>query len=628
MCGIAGKIYLNKQEISVQDLQIMIAKIRHRGPDDIGYYLSYDKAVGLAHARLAVIDLSKKGHQPMNFQKRYWITFNGEIYNYQELRRDLIKQGIKFSSNSDTEVILALYAKYQEQCLKYLRGMFAFVIYDEKENIIFAARDRVGKKPLKYFWNGQTFIFASELKSLLTQKEIKREPDWIAINNYLTYGYVPSPLTGFKNIQKLEPGNYLKIDLNKKTLIKAQYWAPDFSQKLQLSEKEWSKKIIDELTEATRLRMISDVPIGAFLSGGTDSSAVVAMMASLSKTPVKTFTISFKEKKFNESQYAKNIVNRYHTEHYELLAEPESIEILPLLVESYEEPYANASAIVAMMVSRLARKYVTVILNGDGGDENFAGYDRYCRVKRDANLDPYLALLRPLGLPVTKFLNQSLSNSNLKRLYKYLLKSKNPLADRYISYNAVFLNEDKSNLITGELKDKVSENNAYSLFRKIYKNRNCPDNKDKALLADLSYYLPDDLLAKIDIASMGVGLEARSPILDQKFIELAAQIPFDLKLKGSDQLKYIFKKALEPYVPKENLYRAKMGFSIPLGNWFTGELNAYTKSKLFSKKAKNRKLFNNNLIKEMLIEHSLNNDFGLKLWSLLTLELWFETYFD
>lgn len=625
MCGIAGKIYLNKKTVDRSSLERMSSSLSHRGPDDEGIYINFDKKLGLANRRLAIQDLSPNGHMPMIFDDKYVITYNGEIYNFLLLRRKLEKFGYKFKSKTDTEVILALYDKYKTSCLSYLNGMFAFAIYDKTKNILFAARDRIGEKPFKYFFKNNCFIFASELKAILTQKEVKKEIDWEAICNYLTFGYCPAPQTGFCDIQKLLPGHYLIIDLNKKTLSIFKYWDIDFSQTKKLSAHELQNRIITLLENSTKIRMISDVPIGAFLSGGVDSSAVVAMMAKNSRSTINTFTIIFNEKEYDEREYAKKIAKRYKTNHIELLAKPENIEILPDLIYQYEEPYADSSAIVTYMVSKLARQYVKVILNGDGGDENFAGYERYRRVKRDVLIDK-LALAKMPSQIAAKIISRILKTHFSEKIEKFLVRSNLPLHERYLSYIKYFDDKEKNKLLKS-----LSKFSSKQILKNIFDQTISEDPRNKALYWDLKYYLPDDLLAKADIASMSVSLETRSPFLDYRIIELASKIPFEMKVKGfgkDTEFKYILKKALEAYVPKENLYRIKKGFSIPLSQWFTGKLKAYTKSALLSNKAIIKNYFELTQIKKMLIKHDNLNDFGPQLWSLLTLELWFRSYFD
>jgi asparagine synthase (glutamine-hydrolysing) len=619
MCGIAGIAYFGKnKEVHPREIELMTSKIAYRGPDDEGIFISKDKRVGLGSRRLAIIDLSKRGHQPMTYLNRYTITFNGEIYNFQEERQKLVKLGYRFNSESDTEVILALYSKYGKKCLDHFRGMFAFAIYDEIEKTLFLARDRIGKKPLKYLLDDTKIIFASELKAILTQNGIKRDIDYEAIQLYMTYGYVPSPLTGFVGIKKLEPGTYMFINLQNKSIEKKRYWEPEFKDKLQLSESAWCNKILDTLEEATKIRMISDVPIGAFLSGGVDSSGVVATMAGLSTGPIKTFTIAFKDKDSDESVYATNIAKRYKTDHHVLMAKPQSIEILPFLAKQYEEPFSDASNVVTYMVSEMTKKYVTVALNGDGGDENFAGYpNRYNRLKRDVDYDSWIQKVRPVASKLLK---------RFPKANNFLEKAKLPLYERFASYNKIFGPDEVLNHSKGKLHELALNENPYEIVDDCFKSFNGKDLKDAGLKFDLMYFLPDQLLTKVDIASMAVSLEARSPLLDQKIIELGCQIPFNLKVKNGES-KYILKKAFEKIVPKENLYRPKMGFTIPLDKWFSGKLNGYAKHVLLSKDSHVTKMFDEEYVKEMIECNNKKEDFGPRLWSLMCLELWLKSYF-
>ncbi len=628
MCGIAGKVYFDKRSVTTGQLNSMSNKILHRGPDDEGTYISRDRKVGLVNRRLAIIDLTSKGHQPMTFKNRFVITYNGEIYNFQEERRKLEKIGCQFKSNSDTEVLLALYEKYGKNCLTRLRGMFAFAIYDDKDKTLFLARDRIGKKPLKYYIDGSVFIFASELKAILTQKEIKKEIDYVAVQAYLVYGYAPAPLTGFIGIKKLPPGHYMMIDLRSKNFYLKRYWEPDFSQKLVLSEREWCNKILETLEESTELRMISDVPIGAFVSGGVDSSAVTYAMSKFSPKPINTFTIVFENKNWSEAKYAGNIAKKFKTNHHELLAKPESVEILPELAYHYEEPFADAGNVVAYMVSRLAKKYVTVILNGDGGDELFAGYpNRYFRLKRDVDFNKWINTLRPAAAMSLKALGKISKSTVIKRSNVFLEKSRLPLYQRFASYNQIFSYEEILLISKGALEKLSLKQNPYSIVEECFRQFSGRDLKDAGLKFDLLYWLPDDLLAKVDIASMAASLEARSPLLDHKMIELSDQIPFNLKVKKGES-KYILKKALEKVVPKENLYRPKMGFGVPLHIWFSGKLRGYATSVLLSKKAKIKEIIKEDEIETMLKSHSETSDFGPKLWALLSLELWMKEYFN
>jgi len=617
MCGIAGKAIFNKNgEIHPQELRLMSNSLDHRGPDDKGVFISKDKKVGLAHARLSIIDISKKGHQPMTYQNRYTITFNGEVYNFQKERERLEKFGYRFSSNSDTEVILALYSKYGKGCLKYLRGMFAFAIYDEVEKTIFLARDRTGVKPLKYLLNDRGIIFASELKAILTDSKVKSVIDPVAIQKYLLYGYVPSPLTGFAGIKKLEPGTYMFINLRGKTVEKKRYWQPRFNEKLDLSEREWCQRILSTLEESTKLRMISDVPIGAFLSGGVDSSGVVATMSGLSPKPVKTFSIIFDDPKYSEKRFADNIVRKYKTDHQEILAKPSNISILPEIAHQYEEPFSDNSSLVCFMISKETSKYVKVVLNGDGADENFAGYpNRYLRLMRDVNYAKWIEFARPAAA------------LGIKKINKFLDKSKLPLFERFNTYNQIFSLEDIYSISKEPITSTMTSTNLYKNVRKCFRMFKGHDIKDAGLKFDLLYFLPDQLLAKMDIATMRYSLEARSPFLDQKMVELAGKIPFRLKVKNGET-KYILKKALEQIVPKENLYRPKVGFTVPLDKWFKGDLNQYAAKVLLSKNSLIKEYIDVEKIRPMISSKNNQQDFGQKIWTLMMLELWLKDYLN
>ncbi len=628
MCGIAGKISFSSQSVTQGMVETMCEAIKHRGPDDHGAYVSPDGQVGLGHRRLAIIDLSPLGHQPMRYLDRYELVFNGEIYNFQEKRSELEKDGYTFRSHSDSEVILALYDKYREKCVDHLRGMFALAIYDEQEQVLFCARDRVGKKPFKYFFDGNVFLFASELKAILTQPEYTKETDYEAIHHYLTLQYVPAPLTGFVGIKKLEPAHYLVLDLKIKALRKERYWKLDYSKKLDLSEAEWQKRILDKLEESVKLRMISDVPLGAFLSGGVDSSAVVAMMAKHSKQPVKTFSIGFKEEKYNELPYAKKIAEQFKTDHTEFIVEPHAIDVLPLLVRQYEEPFADSSALPTYYVSKLTREHVTVALNGDGGDENFVGYTRYAAFQSSLFLEHFAWLAKTIGVPITRLLKNTFRTTLFDRIYRLTESLSVDYRERYMGFTSYFTNEQKERLYTDAFREKITGENTYSLVAKQFLESGSKNKTEQAVYADFALYLPEDLLVKVDIASMTVALEGRSPFLDHEFLELTAQIPFNLKLRGLNNKKYILKKALAGLLPHDILYRPKMGFGVPIDNWFRGELRDYTRVKLLQGQLVSRGLFRKEAIEELLHTHtSTQVNFSPQIWALLTLELWFEEYF-
>jgi asparagine synthase (glutamine-hydrolysing) len=627
MCGIAGKISFSTP-VTLQSVETMCTAIKHRGPDDSGVYISPDQNIGLGHRRLSIIDLSPLGHQPMRYLDRYEIVFNGEIYNFQEKRETLQKEGYTFQSQSDTEVIMALYDKYKEKCLDHLRGMFALALYDEREQVLFCARDRVGKKPFKYYFDGNTFLFASELKAILTQPEYQKEIDYEAIHHYLTLQYVPAPLTGFVGIKKLEPAHYLILDLKTKTLKKERYWKLDYSKKLSLSETEWKKRILEKLEESVRLRMISDVPLGAFLSGGIDSSAVVALMAKQSDKPIKTFSIGFQEEKYNELPYARKIADQFKTDHTEFIVEPDAIDILPLLVRQYEEPFADSSALPTYYVSKLTREHVTVALNGDGGDENFAGYTRYAAFRASLFLENFSWLAKTIGVPITRLIKSILPTTFFDRLYRLTTSLATDYRERYMGFTSYFTNEQKEELYTDSFRKNIRGKNTYDLIGKHFLESGTNDKTEQAVYADFATYLPEDLLTKVDIASMAVSLEGRSPFLDHEFLELTAQIPFSLKLKDFNNKKYILKETLRGIIPDEILFRPKMGFGVPIDAWFRDELKTYSQDKLLHGQLVRRELFRPEAIQKLLHTHtSTQINYSPQIWALLTLELWLEEYF-
>lgn len=625
MCGIAGKININNKNVSFGEIERMIKAIDHRGPDDRGVFVNGN--VGLGHCRLSILDLSVLGHQPMSDENQeVWITFNGEIYNFLELKEELIKQGHSFKSKSDTEVIICLYKKYGVQCLKYLRGMFSFVIWDKKNKKVFGARDRIGKKPFKYFFDGNTFIFASELKAILTNSEVKKEPDFEAINHYLTLQYVPDPLTGFKNIKKLPPAHYVILE-NGKLEIK-RYWKIDYSKKEEHSEKEWQEKIIEKLKESVRLRMISDVPIGAFLSGGVDSSAVVALMSQLSSHPIKTFSIGFQEEDFNELPYAKIIVDQYKIDHNEFIVQPNALEILNKFAYHYEEPFADPAVIPTWYISEITKKYVSVALNGDGGDENFAGYNRYDDYLTDYNRYKIFSLIKNKNLKIVldKILSK-IHSSKIEKLRRLLRTTEEEVISNYSIRMSYFPTVEKERIYADSFKKQLG-NIETKVIENLFDESGIKDTLDKVLYVDFNSYLPGALMPKVDIATMAHALESRSPFLDHEFVEMTSKIPSSLKIKNGEK-KYILKKALEGILPNEILYRPKMGFGIPLTHWFRKDLKMYVRDKLLSEKALARGIFKKEEIKNLIDAHADGKaDNATRLWALLFLEEWFRIWID
>lgn len=625
MCGIAGKILFTDDAVKTVDINRMVESIRHRGPDDHGVFISDNRNVALGHARLSIIDTSSLGHQPMQYKNRYVISFNGEIYNFQEKRELLKTLGHKFTSHTDTEVILALYDEYGPDCLQHLRGMFAFAIYDKQKQTLFCARDRVGKKPFKYVFTPHLFLFASELKALLTQPEYSKALDYEAIHDYLTFQYVPGPRTGFQGIQKLLPGHYLLLDCKTAKLDIIRYWQLNVSTSWELSEKEWCARINNQLEEAVRLRLISDVPLGAFLSGGIDSSAIVGHMSRLVSDPVKTFSIGFKENTHNELPFARQVANYFKTDHHEFIVKPDMIHDLSLLIRSYEEPFADVSALPTYHLSKLARQYVTVALTGDGGDENFAGYSRYQLQKIMLLYTKYAPKYIQRFLPSTKKLLRTIPMTFFDRLALLAGTSHESYDHRYVNYISFFSNHAKQSLYNQNFK-KLLAIDSYQKVIAYFKEVPNADKLTQTTYADFNTYLPDDLLVKMDIASMANSLEARSPLLDHAFLELTAHIPIQLKLKGLHNSKYIFKQALHGFLPETVLNRPKMGFGVPLDTWFRTTLKSYIQEKLTSKQSRLSEMFDPNSIKNILhIQKDVN--MGHQLWMLLNLELWLEEFF-
>ena len=625
MCGICGIYNFNKdKKIDESGLARMNEALVHRGPDDSGLFI--DKNIGLGHRRLSIIDLSPIGHQPMFFDDLI-IVFNGEIYNFQEERDKLIKEGYEFKSKTDTEVILALYKKYKKDCLKYLRGMFAFAIWDRENKTLFCARDRFGKKPFKYYLDDKNFIFASELKAILTLKKIKREIDWEAVDDYLTLQYVPHPKTGFKNIFKLPQAHYLEIKDNKIKIER--YWDLNYINKLDLAEQEWRERLENKLEEAVKLRMISDVPLGAFLSGGVDSGAIVAMMSKYTDK-VKTFSVGFKEKKYDESDYAEIVAKKYNTDHRKLIIEPKdfNVNFIEKLVYQYEEPYADPSQLPTFILAEFTKKYVTVALNGDGGDENFGGYDKY----EKHLIAKYLRLL-PLKnqfAELAKFIDQNIHGSFLlykANLFFKTLNQKN--WQRHLNYTHYFDTYIKNDFYTDDFKNILKNHSSFVFFEKIADNKDNFEYLDQIFYLDFNSYVPDDVMVKVDIATMANGLESRSPLLDHEFVELAAQIPSNLKIrKMGRERKYIFKGMLEKYLPDEILYRPKMGFGLPVDEWFRNNLKNYIKNNILDNNSLSRKIMKENKLKELLNDHYENKrDNSKKLWALMVLNLWHKKFF-
>jgi asparagine synthase (glutamine-hydrolysing) len=621
MCGIAGIAEVGGGGVDRDLLTAMTSVQAHRGPDGDGFVCR--GGVGLGHRRLAIIDLVT-GDQPMpNDDRSVWIVFNGEIYNYRELRQELEARGARFRTQSDTEVILRAYEAYGGECVTHLRGMFAFAVLDERSRQVFLARDRVGIKPLVYHWDGRRLLFASELKGILQAADVPRDLDLEALGEYLGYHYVAAPRTIFRAVRKLAPASTLTLSLDGGAPRVARYWTLRFSPKPRVSEDEWIEGLQGQLAQAVRSHMVSDVPIGAFLSGGLDSSTVVALMAQASSAPVKTFSIGFAESDFDELAYARQVAARYGTDHYELVVKPSALDVLPKLAWHFDEPFADSSAVPTYYVSKITREHVTVALSGDGGDENFAGYRRYARAQAlHERLDR--GVLR-LARPLLRLAAGVLPVGAPGQAYAGLLGAGD--LGRYHRLMTYERSETLRHLLSDDLRATVAAAGP-ARFSRLASELGAPDYVSALQLIDIHTYLPEDILTKVDRASMAVSLESRVPLLDHVLMEYAATIPSGLKLRDG-QGKHILKRAMASSLPGDILTRRKMGFGVPLGEWFRGELREMVRDVLLSRVARERGLFRPAGIVRLIEAHDAGRrDYSARLWALVCLELWMGQWLD
>ncbi|OGE64933.1 asparagine synthase (glutamine-hydrolyzing) [Candidatus Daviesbacteria bacterium RIFCSPLOWO2_02_FULL_36_7] len=618
MCGIVGysgftnKVSLNRA----------VSAIKHRGPDDDG--TAYFEATALGNTRLAIIDLSSSGHQPMfNGDRSLCITFNGEIYNFSSVKK-VLEGKYSFRSNSDTEVILHAYEEWGFKCLDKLNGMFSFVIYDNKKKLLFGARDRLGQKPLKYYFKNGMFIFASEIKAILALLPFKPKIDEKAIDNFLTLQYVPSPQSGFKNIYKLPPAHYFVYQRNKLSVRK--YWSLDFNKKEEHSPREWEDIVFQEIRRSVKSHLVSDVPVGVLLSGGLDSSVIVALMTQFTSQKINTFSIGFTDKKFDETSYARIVSNIFKTKHTELLVKAEDlINNIEDIVNIYDEPIADNSILPMLMLAKLASSKVKVALTGDGGDENFAGYDRYTIVnlsKRFSQLPYPLQIFLRFTAQLTF---KSYPTKQTERMTRFFSTLDQPFYKKYANYNAFFTNAVKRTLYSSDFKKIIDDNDTFEIYKSLFDPK--LNQLDNALKIDINSYLPDDLLYKSDSASMVYGLELRSPFLDHFLMERIAAIPSDLKLKFLTKKKILKDIAYKNnLLPKKIISRQKHGFNIPQNKWFKDPLKGYIYNTIMSSQISGR------IFKKEALELYLNNYFNENLnydnniFALLILALWTDKY--
>jgi asparagine synthase (glutamine-hydrolysing) len=641
MCGIVGFSSSKEFQSLKEFLPQAVSSLTHRGPDDSGFFFDEHYGIGLGHRRLSIIDLSEAGRQPMsNDDETVHIVYNGEVYNFREIRETLEKRGHGFKSGTDTEVILKSYLQWGIECLQRFIGMFSLAIWDGQKQCLYLARDRLGIKPLYYYFSQKSILFASELKGLMALKSFKREIEPDSISLFLHYQYVPSPKTIFKNTYKLLPGHYLVFD--GENLSTRSYWSPpdgpESASSKAVDEEELVGQLDKLLTQAVDARLISDVPLGALLSGGTDSSTVVALMQKVSTAPVRTFSIGFNEEGYDEAPWAAKVANHLGTDHTELYVTPqEAMEVIPSLPEIYDEPFADSSAIPTFLVCQLARSDVTVALSGDGGDEQFSGYVRYWSTEAMARGLQYLpgslrravgALLRTIPyrwvercyLPWRESLPQRFRVANFPDKWQKLvhLLDQTDIADIYRMTICLWSKDEVPQLMGKYLPE--------SQYEKTFSETEDWPLLSRLMRVDQRTYLPDAMLTKVDRASMAVSLEVRVPLLDHRVVEYTAKLPDSLKYRNGTG-KYVLKRLLGQYLPTHLIERPKMGFGVPIDRWFRHELKDLLLDYLSPERLKKEGLFDYTFVENRLKEHlsgQVNHHY--RLWALLMWEMWRERW--
>jgi asparagine synthase (glutamine-hydrolysing) len=632
MCGISGFVDFNKNT-DRPILEKMNRMLAHRGPDGEGYgiYNTNNATIGLGHRRLSIIDLSTGGSQPQTFNNLH-ITFNGEIYNYQEIKKVLETKGHQFNSHSDTEVILHAYKEWGTDCLQHFIGMFAFVIYDEENNNLFACRDRAGVKPFFYYWKNNLFLFASELKAIIQHPSFEKDINLDAAAAYMQYGYVPTPHCIFNNTYKLKPGNFLQLNIDKNTIETKQYWnVYDAYNKptLKIDLPEAIGETEKLLTNAFEYRMVSDVPVGVFLSGGYDSSCVTALLQKNHTEKIKTFTIGVPDAGLNEAPYAKEIAKHLGTDHTEYYCtQKEALEIVPQLPFFYDEPFADSSAIPTTLVSKIAREKVTVALSADAGDEIFAGYNRYDYLMKYGKTIQSIPSFIRKGMAAAMNIIPAATIPYFNK--KYLFSS------RYEKLKSLFQNPSEQNILMS-LTQQMNQSGIEKLFKQNTKivstafdskelNKDNFSTLGYMMAIDYQTYLLDDILQKVDRAGMSVSLEGREPFLDHRVIEWAAQLPMEYKYNNGNK-KFIIKEIVHKYIPKEMMDRPKMGFGIPIADWLQKELKPFVDQYFDEKFVQQQNIFNFeevDRIKKSFYEGKIER--AEKIWYILMFQMWYDKW--
>lgn len=629
MCGICGIIRKDGQLVEKQQIVKMCSTIVHRGPDDEGIFIS--GSIGFGIRRLKIIDLDT-GHQPIhNEDESIWVVLNGEIYNFQELRESLEKNGHRFYTRSDTEVIVHLYEDYGDKALEYLNGMFGIALWDARKKRLLLARDRLGIKQLYYYENDKYLIFGSEIKALLDNKDINRDIDYEALSDYFSLQYVPCPHTIYASIKKLPPACNLSISSGEKKTRIEKYWKLEYKPPY-LTGKDAIDAIDSELQKAVKYQMISDVPLGAYLSGGTDSSLLVAMMANASQLPVETFSIIWgrESQVFDEREYARFVSDQYHTNHHEFLVEPNFEEVADNIIQGFDEPFADESAIPNYYIARETRKHVTVALSGLGGDEMSAGYERYLGIKL---LHYYKILPDRARASISKALHLLPDPDSgwpwIERLKRFVTLTDYPIEDCYFNISSKINQSDKQSLFTPETLERIGlEYTPARYFREYVNECNTPDELNKMLYIDMNTYMVDQLLVLSDRMSMAHSLELRVPYLDHNLVEKFASIDPFMKLRFFEK-KYLLKKVAERYFPKRFIYRKKMGFSSPIVIWLRNDLEKYMLSLLNRKSIEKTGILNPYVVERFISEHrTRRHNHDMKLWTIMMFMLWYDTYYS
>jgi asparagine synthase (glutamine-hydrolysing) len=624
MCGICGQICFTDAKLDASILEAMVASLRHRGPDDEGIFVEGN--AGLGHSRLSIIDPSPDGHQPMfDAKKEIVIVFNGEIYNYRELRKEFLDEGVKLRSRCDTEVILYLYRKYGTDCAKYLRGMFAFAIWDRKTKCLFAARDRIGIKPFYYYLDGQRLAFASEIKAIVQVPDLDLTVSLPAIANYFTYGHSFAPQTIYQKIQKLPPGHWMMVDETGITLRR--YWEIPVNKETRNGDfSECTKELLRLLTDSVRCHLIADVPLGVFLSGGIDSSLIAALAARQKSEPVQTFSVGFDiGGHYNELDSAREVATAIGANHHELVVESFSVPtLLEKLVWHYDEPFADAACMPTYLISEFARRSVKVILSGEGGDEVFGGYRRYVTQL----LSPYYRCFAWFLRKDSSVRRMIESRRGLRRVKK-VLESFDFADDdeRYAHWLTSFTPALRQEFFEGALQEFERSYDAAEIYHRRFAEVTS-DSMNRLLYVDMKTWLPDTYLEKVDKATMAVGLEARVPLLDHFVVEYAFSLPGAYKI-SKFRKKLILRAAASGVVPRSVLNKPKHGFSVPLDEWFRGPLAEYSREILLDGQVKSRGYFHPVALERLLDLHRRRrNDYGAQIWQLLNFELWHRCYVD